>query len=448
MDRNLIASEELERYIISMCINRNELTSIAISRILPEHFFYEQYRIMYQCIVEAFNDLGSFDILVIVQRSRRHTANITANIAYEVTRAMSLTEELIGINPHGDKVKVFEEACNSLLNYHGMRLVRKYNSDTSLALNDAVGNVKDVVTSMRKFIAQLEQTSTDDEPTTISAGVEELLKVSESPELRSSSVCMTGYKKIDDAFGGFKGGELIVVAGRPGMGKTAFGIGAMYNITKAGIPVLYITYEMKESELVNRIIMYHFDVTDSDLRKGLLSERLQAELRQSTAFRSQPAYMRKVSDMDDEKLSQMVRHYVVKYNIRMVMVDYLQLIKNRKGTQGEEAVALKSRSLKTIAMDNDVPVIAFAQLSRSVESRDLKRPRLEDLKGSGAIEADADAVLLAYRPGYYNIDQIGGENVSNKIKMIAAKFRDGKPRDITLIWNEGRILDESDAYPF
>lgn len=438
-DRKLLYDASLEKHMLGWCIDNNKVLEVFQSMITPEAFFFEGNRQIYQAMCEIAKGGRGFDVI---------TVHSKVKTKFDVPPAyiVSLTDHVFS----GVDRKMAEEAAEQLMNYHSMRSYRLFIERERGLLSQSVGDAKEATARIRGLLDDIEKLSTEAMPMTPLEGVELILENARKAMSGEESVqaVNTGYKRIDSLFGGFKKGELIVTAGRPGMGKTALGVGITYNVAKQGVPVLFVSYEMKEADLFARAIGLHFDMGASNLRMNSLSDELESSLKSDVTFKHLPMYVINVSGLNVDELQKKVRNYVMKYGIGLVIVDYLQLIKDGKGLQGEEAVAKKSLGLKTMAMENDVPVISLAQLSRATEARELKRPRLEDLKGSGAIEADADAVILLYRPGYYQIDQIGSEDVSNKIKLIVAKFRDGKPNDIVMAWNDGRIADEDTDLPF
>lgn len=438
----MLGDAQIERHILYVIMTNNKLLRVVRGQIQPEVFFYDQNRLIYEAICEIDNEGKTFDVLTVRSRMSKNGSKIDmaelmilASSDYATIDSFSVTR--------------IEEACSALNTLYIRREHLRFAMEVPHKIKQQSDySERDIQADVRKHLQEIEQKTNEVRP--MMPG-EALIKImAESKKMmsgESSLTLMTGYKEMDAVFKGWKGGELIYVAGRPGMGKTAFGVGVAYNLGKQGIPTLIVTYEMKELDIYGRMMSLNFDLTGSDIRSYSLSDTLQQQLETDDTFSKMPVYVLRVSNTDAQTLRQIVRNYVIKYGIKLVVVDYLQLIKNAKGLNGEEAVSEKSGSLKTMAMENDIPVVAFSQLSREVEKTENKRPKLEHLKGSGAIEADGDAVMLLYRPEYYGIHQIGSVDVTNQIKFIVAKFRDGKPMDITMTWNNGRI-DAKDNLPF
>ncbi|QRI44098.1 replicative DNA helicase [Mycoplasma phage sp.] len=244
----------------------------------------------------------------------------------------------------------------------------------------------------------------------------------------------TGYDTLDKNTQGFKGGELIVIAARPAMGKTAFALNIATNAARNGKKVLFFSLEMSEFQLMSRI---YSAITEIDASKLKRPQFISNEELRSIASAKQNV-IDKISLFIDDSTSSKLEDIVFKSRkvkkttgLDLIIVDYLQLISDEtKGQNRQNEVAKISRTLKQLARELDVPVIALSQLSRSVESREDKRPLLSDLRESGAIEQDADMVVFLYRDDYYNKNKKNSsfeqnQSIGSIVEVIIAKYRSG-----------------------
>lgn len=244
----------------------------------------------------------------------------------------------------------------------------------------------------------------------------------------------TGYDVLDKNTQGLKGGELIVIAARPAMGKTAFALNIATNAARYGKKVLFFSLEMSEFQLMSRI---YSAITEVDTSKLKRPQFISNEELRSIASAKQNV-IDKISLFIDDSTSSKLEDIVFKARkvkktagLDLIIVDYLQLISDEtKGQNRQNEVAKISRTLKQLARELDVPVIALSQLSRSVESREDKRPLLSDLRESGAIEQDADMVVFLYRDDYYNKNKKNSsfeqdQSVGSIVEVIIAKYRSG-----------------------
>jgi replicative DNA helicase len=235
----------------------------------------------------------------------------------------------------------------------------------------------------------------------------------------------TGFNGLDKCLGGWQRSKLTVVAGRPGMGKTAFVVMTGLHAAKQGKRVLLFSLEMSKSELANRVICHEAQLNNNKLKKP--SDLTSAELKSITdVVSTDNLIIDDTASMTIDRIHAKAKSLHIEGELDMVIVDYLQLMSGKEGNR-EQQISAISRGCKTLAKDLDIPVIALSQLSRSVETRGGdKRPILSDLRESGAIEQDADNVVFIYRPEYYGIEVDENNNsVKGLVEFIVAKARGG-----------------------
>jgi replicative DNA helicase len=258
----------------------------------------------------------------------------------------------------------------------------------------------------------------------------------------NENMVKTGFAEFDHTFGGFALGELVVIGGRPGMGKTQLMVNLALHIAQSH-PILYFTYDLSIYSLSNRFLASASNIAnDKILQKQLTRDELAQLTAQKIAFSHLPLY---INDSCNNSMSAFRAHcqqHIDAYGVKIIMVDYLQMMSASKHRNSRELeISYVSRELKNIAKDLNVCVIATSQLSRAVESRGgsyhSKLPQLSDLRESGAIEQDADKVIFVYRPAYYGITHDeNGNDIQSLIELIIAKNRNGKLGEVKLQHNE------------
>ena len=245
----------------------------------------------------------------------------------------------------------------------------------------------------------------------------------------------TGFADLDYKTAGLHESDLILVAARPAMGKSAFALNIATNAAvHAGVPVAIFSLEMSKEQMVNRILCSEAMVDSNKVRTGKLEDEDWAKLAEAIGPLSETGiYVDDTPGISVMEIRAKCRKLKLEKNIGLVVIDYLQLIQGSNRTRGgsrEQEIAEISRSLKILAKELDVPVIALSQLSRAVEQRPDHRPMLSDLRESGSIEQDADIVMFLYRDDYYNEDS----ERKNIAEVIIAKHRGGSTGTVDLGW--------------
>jgi replicative DNA helicase len=253
-------------------------------------------------------------------------------------------------------------------------------------------------------------------------------------ELKQDGLCTgvaTGFMQLDEMTSGFQRGDFIIVAGRPSMGKTALGLTiAQQMAVQDRAPVAFFSMEMSCDQLAQRMVCSHTGVDSQKLRRRVLNdEELYQVVHACADFEDAPLFIDDTPGMTALELRSKARRLKSQHDIQAVFVDYLQLMHSPRAESRQVEIATISRNLKGLARELEVPVIALAQLNRMPEGRQDKRPLMSDLRESGAIEQDADVVLLIHREEYYKPED---ESVKNQAELILAKQRNGPTGSITL----------------
>lgn len=244
----------------------------------------------------------------------------------------------------------------------------------------------------------------------------------------------TGFYDLDNITAGLHNSDLLIVAARPAMGKSAFAINLAANAAiMSKVPVVIFNLEMSKEQVGNRILCSEALVDSNKIRTGQLDDEDWMKLAQTLGKMSDaPIYIDDTPGISAMEIRAKCRKLKIEKNIGLIVIDYLQLISGsgKKNTSREQEISEISRSLKILAKELNVPVIALSQLSRTAEKRDDKRPMLSDLRESGAIEQDADIVMFLYRDDYYNPDS----EKKNVAEVILAKHRGGSTGTVELAW--------------
>ena len=288
---------------------------------------------------------------------------------------------------------------------------------------------------------ELSQSNLKKDVTKIEPVIIDALKKIEDAANRTDGLSglQTGFDEIDRMTSGWQNSDLVIIAARPAMGKTAFVLSmAMRMAVRFNIQVAVFSLEMSNLQLVNRLISNICEIEGSKIKSGTLSrlewEQLHSRIR---PLYTAPLFIDDTPSLSVFELRTKARRLVREQGVKMIVIDYLQLM-NASGMKfgsREQEVSTISRSLKQLAKELDIPIIALSQLNRSVENRtDGKVPQLSDLRESGAIEQDADMVCFIHRPEYYtkSTTDAEGNNIEGVAKFIFAKHRSGATGDVTL----------------
>jgi replicative DNA helicase len=234
----------------------------------------------------------------------------------------------------------------------------------------------------------------------------------------------TGFQSVDRFTGGWQSTDLIIIGGASSMGKTSLGLAFCYNCAKAGIPTAIFSYEMGDTQLLQRLVSLESQVNNRYIMKGTIEDAELKRIHKAIGKLEKTCLF--VDECKDSSLNYLlnkIRKYVIVKKVKFFLIDYLQLVKG-VGSSREQEVAVVARELKNIAKELDVTIVALSQLSRAVERKDGCRPSLSDLRESGEIEQASDIVMLVYRPEYYNIlTDDSGKSTEGLVDLIFAKGR-------------------------
>lgn len=391
---------ELEKRVLSAMIvdSTGHLEAIPILR-LPEMFFSKENRLVFTAIQELSFANQPIDLMTVNQKLIDMGSLENAGGTFYLSNLSNLTASAAHIEHH----------CRILVQYWiRRRLIQKSDRIRQLAFSEEEDSLE-VLEQDAKMNDELNEilfsgtreTSYSD----ALSQVEKRVELLSSQEEGQFSGVPTGFGKVDKFTGGWQPSDLIIVAARPGMGKTSLILKNLVECGKRQIAAGMFSLEMSTQQLAARTVAIdsNFHLTQL-IRDGFEKDKYFLSLRErTTEMKKYPVYIDDSANLDIRDIVSKARHWKRKHDIQILFVDYIQLATDKtKGSNREQEIASISRGLKMLAKELGIPVIALSQLSRQVETRTDKRPKLSDLRESGAIEQDADIVTFLYRPEYYN----------------------------------------------
>ena len=416
---------EAEQAVIGSMLTDQDAVIAAIETLKPDDFYREDNKLIYTAILNIYNKAEPIDIITL-------KAELTSMKKLDAVGGLEYIVELpekVPTTANVDRyIKIVEE--KSMLR----NLIKTANEILSMGY-EQTEDVEDVMDHAEKKIFDVMQRKNQKGYTSIKdILVESFTKLEELYNQKQHVTGVpTGFIELDKKTAGLHGSELILIAARPAMGKSAFALNiGTYAATKANIPVAIFSLEMSKEQVGNRILCSEALVDSNNVRTGELNDEELGKLAETSGELSQAQiYVDDTPGISVMEIRAKCRKLKLEKNIGLVIIDYLQLIQGSgKTSSREQEIAEISRSLKILAKEIDVPVIALSQLSRAVEGRPDHRPMLSDLRESGSIEQDADIVMFLYRDDYYNEDS----EKKNIAEVIISKQRAGSTGTVELAW--------------
>jgi replicative DNA helicase len=423
---------EAEKSVLgAVLLDERHLNALLIEeRLRPEHFFREQYGAVFAAMLELHQDSRKIDHLTVAETLRQHGK-------LEEVGGPETIDELAGWVPAAGHAREYARIVRDNAQMRAL-LNTSYEIQASVMTREAPA--RDLVERAERSVLEVAH---DDRQKKIRS-IEEILD-EETDRLHHLSIAKTsligtpsGFKDIDNKTGGFHPGNLIVIAARPSMGKSALVANIAENAALANFPVVLFSLEMSESELAQRFVASQARINGEDLRRGKVAEQrwpkiLEACRRLSAA----PLYIDDSSDTGVLEVRAKARrlHHQIEGGLGLIIIDYLQLMRHEGRVESRvQQIGQISRGLKGLARELNVPVIALSQLSRAVEQRGGdKKPILSDLRDSGEIEQDSDLVMFIYREEYYLKEE---SERPGEADIIIAKHRNGPVGDVVLTFQK------------
>lgn len=422
----------LEEVVLGAMMIDKKGVDEAIDILHPEAFYSAKHQAIYEAILQLFESGEPVDLLTVANRLRQ---NKKLEVAGGEFYLVQLTQK-VSSSAH------IEFHARIVLQKFIQRSLIKISSEIIHDSYDETVDVFDLLDSAESKLYDVSQGNLKSSVATAQSLVIQAKKnIEEIANKQGLSGAPSGFTKLDKLTSGWQPSDLIIIAARPGMGKTALTLSMARNMAiDHNIPVAFFSLEMSSVQLITRLISSETGLSSEVLRTGNLEkhewEQLNVKVKDLEAA---PLYIDDTPSLSIFDLRAKARRLASQFGIKMIMVDYLQLMTaggSHKGGNREQEISTISRNLKALAKELNVPVIALSQLSRAVETRTgSKRPILSDLRESGAIEQDADIVSFIYRPEYYKIDEWDDDERSpteGQAEFIVAKHRNGGLDEIRL----------------
>ena len=423
---------EIERVVLGALMIDKDAFSVVSEILKPETFYEPRNQKIYSAIQKLSMDENPVDIMTVMEELKRQgTLEEVGGPTY-----------IVDLSSH--------VASSANIEYHSRILAQKYTARQLISFASVVAtkafdetvDVDELMQDTEKNLFELSQKNMKQDYSHVEPVVNEAIRILQKAAENKGELTgiPTGYAKLDDMTAGWQASDLVIIAGRPAMGKTSFALSLAKNIAvDYQRPIAFFSLEMNNVQLANRLMSNVCEIEGKKILNGQLDaeewKRLDANVGR---LANSPIYVDDTPGMSIFVLRTKARRLVREKNVQVIMIDYLQLMNANGARFGnrQEEVSTISRSLKGLAKELNIPILALSQLNRTVEGRDGlegKRPQLSDLRESGAIEQDADMVLFVHRPEYYRIfEDDKGNDLRGKAQIIIAKHRKGGTGDVLL----------------
>ena len=437
---------ELEEAVLGALMIEKDAYSLVSEILKPESFYEHRHQLLYKAIQTLAIQQKPVDILTVAEQLR------TTNDLEEIGGPVYITQLAGKVN------------SSAHIEYHARIIAQKFlarelitfTSEIQTKAFDETNDVEDLMQEAEGKLFTISQQNMKKDYTQINPVIKqayEQLKIAASRDTGLSGLS-TGFYELDKYTSGWQKSDLVIIAARPAMGKTAFVLSMAKNIAVNNRePVALFSLEMSNVQLVNRLITNVCEIPGEKIKSGQLAPYEWGQLDSNiTSLFDAPLYVDDTPSLSIFELRTKARRLVREHGVKLIIIDYLQLMNASGASFGsrQEEVSTISRSLKGLAKELDIPIIALSQLNRGVESREGiegKRPQLSDLRESGAIEQDADIVCFIHRPEYYKIFQDEkGNDLHGVAEIIIAKHRNGAVGDVRLrfVGNYARFQNMQD----
>lgn len=409
-------SDEAELAVLGSMLSSKEAVSKAIQHLKPEYFYKSTHSQIYSVMLVLFDKGIPIDTISVIEMLKKNKKLDLVGGSYFITGLV----ESVPTAAHVDRYSkiVTEKAL--------LRNLITLSHDIAKEAYDDSQDIAEILDTVEQSIFAITNNRMRTGFTQINNIVVDALEKLEIIRASGGSVIgvPSGLIDLDDMTSGFQDGDLIIIAGRPGMGKTALALSMLRNASldsKVGVGMFSL--EMANHQLAMRLLCAEARVDSHYVRTGKLPSKLWRNLGISAGdLENAPIFLDDTPALSVLELRAKARRLKAEHNIGMIVVDYLQLMQGPKGVESrQQEISVISRSLKALAKELDIPVIALSQLSRAVEQRADRKPQLSDLRESGAIEQDADVVIFLYRPWIYSQE----DEDEGKAEVIVAKQRNG-----------------------
>ena len=429
----------------SILIDPTVLNDVQLILHGTDDFFKKANGTLYTLMAELYDKYETVDLVQLEQ----------------VAKDRNLLEAVGGIDY---LVKVAQAVPSAASASHYARLVKEKSTVRQLIaaageiLHDAYTKPEDpteILSEAERRIFSIAQQSEQRHAEQLDDLLNDAIRQLEENDGRIITGVSTGYPNLDEITSGLQPGEMIVIAARPSMGKTALALNIAENIAMRDVPVALFSLEMSRQQLVQRLLSSRASVSGHSIRRNILSDREMAAIIQAADdLMKRPLFIDDTPSLSITQFRAKARRLKQSHDIGVVIIDYLQLMTSGKRAESrQQEVSEISRGVKALARELNVPVICLSQLNRAAEQREGHRPRMSDLRESGSIEQDADVVAMLHREAYYHMSDQGwieaNEEKMNLAELIIAKQRNGPTATVRLTWDNTctRFHDWTDITP-
>ncbi|MGR3220825.1 MAG: replicative DNA helicase [Candidatus Anammoxibacter sp.] len=432
-ERKLPVSEDAEVSILGSMLLDNEVIDLVVQIIDKDSFYKKAHKQLFQSIVDLYDQGHAVDLVILKEElDRRSILDEVGGVAYvmelEESVPMAANVEYYAkiVREKGIKRRLIETA----INIQQEACMDSIDSDTLLDKSErAIFEI-----TQKKYLKQSNRLYD-----ILKETFERIDALHDKKEGRLTGLA-TGYCDLDDITCGLQASELIVIAARPSMGKTSLALNILENVgVVQGKAAVLFSLEMSAQQIAQNMLCSHVQVDAYKVRRGKLQDDDWQKLTMAMGVLAEaPIFIDDTPGLSILELRAKARRLKAQNDIQLIVVDYLQLLESSQGESRQQEISLISRSLKSLARELEIPVIAVSQLNRSVESREGHKPRMSDLRESGSIEQDADVIILLHREDYYNPGKNAGE-----AELIIAKQRNGPTGTVKLTFRSQYMRFES-----
>jgi replicative DNA helicase len=419
-DRLPPSSIDAEMCLLASMMLEKEIIGLAVQIVTGESFFQADHQIIFEALVKLYEQNRPIDAIILCEELNKR----------------KLLEEVGGRDYIGRILNTVPSAAHG---EHYARIVREKSllrqliASSNDILRDAYSPHEDAQVVLDRAEKRIFEIASKKITGSLTAIKDVLVEVFEMIENKNQRGLETGFFELDDMMNGLQNGEMIIVAARPSMGKTAFAMNIIENIaTSTTLPCAVFSLEMSKQQLAQRMLCSRGQIDAHKLRKGLLSAAEYTHLANVVGELSKaPIWVDDSPGLTPMELRAKARRMKLQHDIKCIMIDYMQLMDNPGVESRQQQISEISRGIKAVARELNVPVIALSQLNRASEGRDGHRPRMSDLRESGSIEQDADVIALLHREDYYRMSEPDFQP-DNIAEVIIAKQRNGPTGTVKL----------------
>ena len=424
--RVLPHSLEAEQSVIGSMLMDREAIITASEIVTADDFYQHQYGVMYESMVELFNEGKPVDLVTLQNRLKEK------DVPPEVS-SLEFVRDIITTVPTSANVKYYATIVKEKAVLRRLIRVNEEIANDCYLGRDPLETI--LADTEKKIFDLLQSRSSGDFVPIRQVALNVLENIEKASKTKETVTGVpTGFIDLDYKTSGFQPSDFILIAARPSMGKTAFVLNVVDHVAvKKGIPCMVFSLEMSKEQLVNRMLSMESNVDSQKLRTGTLTDSdWDAVVEGVGIIGGSELIIDDTPGISISELRSKCRKMKLEHGLGMVIIDYLQLMtgSGKSSDNRQQEISEISRSLKALAREMQAPVVALSQLSRACETRTDHRPMLSDLRESGAIEQDADVVMFLYRDDYYNKDS----EMKDMAEVIIAKQRNGPIGTVNLVW--------------